>query len=147
MAERSGADLEFALRQVLDIMCMARVTEEPEHIATAGWLAMRVEFRGASHGEMRLRMPEETACHLAATFLGRRSSGEVTATEAVQVAGELTNMICGCFLSRLESAQIFELSAPRPYPPDTPQPQPSLARHYRLDKGSLYVALALTPWR
>lgn len=142
MSSNAAADLEAAVRQVLETMCFADVLGESECRVTEGSLAMRVEFRGHSHGEVRLRMPAETAANLAACFLGKETTAEVTAAEAAQVAGELSNMVCGCFLSKHDSECLFDISPPEPYPAAAASLWPGMAQSYLLDSGCIHVELA-----
>ncbi len=145
MSKNVESDMEEALREVLGTMFFTEVLAESECPVTDGSVAMRVEFRGESDGEMRLRMPAETANSLAAGFLGKETAGEVSSTEAMQVAGELSNMVCGCFLSRHEAEKLFELSSPEPVPPDAPAPVPSTAHSFQLDTGCIHLTLARRP--
>lgn len=145
MSKNVETDMEEALREVLGTMFFSEVLAESECPVTDGSLAMRVEFHGESDGEMRLRMPADTANTLAAGFLGKETVEQVSSTEAMQVAGELSNMVCGCFLSKHEAEKLFELSSPEPVRPDAPAPEPNTAQSFQLDTGCIHVMLARRP--
>ncbi len=79
--------------------------------APASWLEGRIRFVGPRTGEVRLYVPLELAQAMAANFLGLEE-GIPTDAQARDVVGELTNMICGNLLSRLDRKVIYNLSVP-----------------------------------
>ena len=135
------ADLERALREVVETMCFAMVLQRAEYPQTSGQeVALRVSFRGGESGEMHIRMESAAAEALAAGFLGR-DTADLTGEEVRQVAGELSNMICGCFLSNNRSDLEFEISTPELDPP--PANLPGAAEQaFLLDSGCIQLSFA-----
>lgn len=135
------ADLEDALRNVVETMCFAMVLERAEYPQAAGQeVALRVAFRGGASGEMHIRMEGAAAAALAAGFLGR-DTADVTGEEVRQVAGELSNMICGCFLSNNRSDLEFEISTPELDPPRATLPG-AAEQAFLLDSGCIHLSFA-----
>lgn len=58
-----------------------------------------------------MRLPVSTAEIVAGNFLGH-SGGEITSAQVEEVICELSNMICGSFLSRFRKDAIFDLAHP-----------------------------------
>src|SRR5690348_7671396 len=99
--------------EVLETMFFTSLAEEPEAppLANAPSVCARVSFRGAPSGKLGIRAPVETGRRIASNFLGLEEQA-VTETQIADVIGELSNMVCGWVLSRLESHTIFELQHP-----------------------------------
>jgi CheY-specific phosphatase CheX len=75
-------------------------------------LCVRVEFEGDPRGRMTLRVTAASAHTIAADFLGE-DEADLAEARVHEVVCELTNMICGAVLSRVESAEDFHLATPR----------------------------------
>lgn len=140
MSDRSAAALEQSLREVLETMFFSDIIGEAACRAAGDHFRFRVEFQGEPSGELRVSLPKETASALAASFLGKEKD-EVTGIEAVHVAGEFSNMVCGCFLSKHDSGTLFSLSSPALFEGDAPAPGASTNLDYELDEG--FVSLSL----
>lgn len=84
-----------------------------------------LDFEGNPCGSLLLRVTPPAARAIAANFLAA-DEPSLTGREVDDVICELTNMICGAALSRLESETAFHLHAPRiiseSAPPDLPDP-------------------------
>ncbi|MGD0796905.1 MAG: chemotaxis protein CheX [Acidobacteriaceae bacterium] len=81
-------------------------------------LAFSLHFAGDVSGRFGLRLHPDTARTLASNFLGEDPSA-LSPTEVSEVIGELTNMLCGSVMSRVEGEHKFILSHPEPtsFPP------------------------------
>ncbi len=75
------------------------------------WIRMRIEFAGPLVGDCQLQIDREAARALACTLLCLDPE-ELRDEQPEQVAGELTNMICGFLLSHLEPDANLTLGAP-----------------------------------
>ncbi|MBZ2177182.1 MAG: chemotaxis protein CheX [Acidobacteriota bacterium] len=140
----ADSDLIDAASEVLGMMFFTDVmngnvpSEEPEKPLT-----VKVEFQGASSGMLHMSMPRETAEALTANFLGL-PMGEVPTEEQVNnVVNELGNMVCGSFLSKHESEELFDLSKPEILAASEPPSQvATLRRSLELDNGKMVLALS-----
>ena len=118
--------MELALRDsvqdVLERMFFIDVAADPADFADdvspcSHDLAARVSFEGDPSGALTLRISCAAARQIAADFLGAEIE-EVSERQVVEVICELSNMICGSLLSRVEDAATFKLSAPSLLPSD-----------------------------
>ena len=75
--------------------------------------AFTLRFEGEIRGSFGLHLAENTARTLAANFLGEDDS-TLTPQDVSEVVGELTNMLCGSVVSRIEGRSKFALSHPEP---------------------------------
>lgn len=73
--------------------------------------AYRLEFRGDVNGDFVLGMTRQSAFALAANFLGE-DAGKLSEAIVDQVLGELTNMVAGCVLSKVEAGGTFTVTDP-----------------------------------
>jgi CheY-specific phosphatase CheX len=86
-----------------------------------------------------LSLSHATSRQIAAGFLALEED-EITQAQVDEVICELTNMLCGTLLSRLESASCFDLQHPCLAPvPDTQ----GYSHSFELESGSLSVWLTL----
>ena len=147
------AALSAAVEEVLETMCFTTVLAyargaSPAEVgprAEAGSppLSLDLSFAGNPSGRFRLALPASLARVLAVAFLGREPQ-EVSASDAVDVAGELSNMICGSVLSRLESKSIFQITHPESVPCAAAFGECDSA-WFDLGDGVLTVSLQLQP--
>jgi CheY-specific phosphatase CheX len=104
--------LRESVEEVLEKMFFAEsgdpgpIARTPEELVAA-----QVDFEGSPSGCLRLRIGLQAARQMAGDFLGVEPS-ELADGAAVEVVGELANMICGSVLSRMESETIFRLAKP-----------------------------------
>jgi len=74
-------------------------------------ISSTVRFAGDLAGSMSVTVPNPYARSLASSFLGI-TEAEVSPLITRQFVSELTNMICGCVLTGLDSQGAFQLFAP-----------------------------------
>jgi len=99
--------------EVLETMCFACVLGlvEPEALADRNNISSTVRFAGDLAGSMSVTVPHPYARSLASSFLGI-TEAEVSPLVTRQFVSELTNMICGCVLTGLDSQGAFQLFSP-----------------------------------
>lgn len=80
----------------------------------AAWIIATVRFEEAEcEGVVSCTLPEELALELFDAFTGRDPSGPMPEAESVfDLIGELANMVCGLWLTRLTSNHTFTLAKP-----------------------------------
>ena len=85
-----------------------------EQAGTGAWLVATVHFReGACAGMLSCTVPNDLARTLLDAFTGRDPRDPDPDREALfDLVGELSNMICGTWLTRMATAQAFTLSRP-----------------------------------
>jgi CheY-specific phosphatase CheX len=113
---------------------------EPE--PATGDIAVQLTFQGEPSGSLLLCLTGGAARQIAADFLALDES-EVSAAQTCDVVRELSNMICGSVLSRLESTTPFHLAGPQIVQPSAESGAgPSHTRYcVQLSNGTLTVAL------
>lgn len=138
--------LTDAVAEVLETMFFTSLAEdgEPPAPVTGPCVCTKLSFRGIPSGRLGVRVPLETARKMAATFLGVEEEA-VTETQLGEVACELSNMVCGSVLSRVESEAPFELLHPEIGPRETGCPRKGqvAGRTIALEEGVLEVWLEL----
>lgn len=112
--------LRNAVTEVLEKMFFIRVLEDPREAAEFSTreppcgepeIAARVTFHGEPSGSLSLRLDRRVARAIAADFLGEEEP--VLEPRLIEeVIGELVNMVCGAFLSSVESSVTFRLDTP-----------------------------------
>jgi CheY-specific phosphatase CheX len=132
--------------EVLNSMFFVGVESNGDESAIAGdeWMAARVAFRGARSGAFGIGAPLTTARTLAANFLGQDES-EIQDAQMEEVFCELSNMICGAFLSRLGDESVYDLSHPVRDDAASPAGEGVVSRWLQLDEGQLRVWLRMGP--
>ncbi len=134
------AVLQTALTEVLETMFFASVGGEIPTPAGPDALMATLRFVGQPSGSFSLAVSREAAEEMAAGFLGFED--EVTPGQPAEVIREMANMVCGSFLSKVESDTHFELSSPQ-----TPAEFPPEAWRcsFELENGSIEVGLTTLP--
>ncbi|MHB1673429.1 MAG: chemotaxis protein CheX [Acidobacteriaceae bacterium] len=132
---------------VLETMFFSALLGPAEAESGPAVLEARLAFHGRSSGTLAVRLSEPSARLLAAGFLGE---DEETLTEAQlsQMVCELSNMVCGSLVSKLESEEHFDLDSPQfvaagstaAAVPDAP---PAARQSFELENGILTVTLYL----
>jgi CheY-specific phosphatase CheX len=131
--------------EVLETMFFTSLVGEGAPESSPGpWVSADLCFRGSLSGRFGVRLPVATARRIAASFLGEEEES-LDAARAGEVVCELSNMLCGSVLSRLESEAAFELSHPQFDPqgsawPDDPQ---SVRRLLESEDGPMALRLDL----
>ena len=114
------------LRQLPDRM---PGTEEP--------LAFSLTFAGDISGRFGIHLDQMTARTLAVNFLGETAC--MSFDEISEVAGELSNILCGSVMSRVEGEHLFALSHPVPGTPTLSSTDDLLACWLNTDCGHITV--------
>jgi len=76
------------------------------------WLSACVHFSGPVAGRFELTVPEPLARHLCASFSGAEAPDEINEADLVDFTGELSNMMCGTWLTRTRRQDAFSLTPP-----------------------------------
>jgi CheY-specific phosphatase CheX len=95
--------------EVLETMFFTGIEDENASDADITKVSAELGFNGHPSGKFGVQVPLETGRLIAANFLG---SEEITDAQVAEVVGELSNMLCGSVLSRLEAGARFELFHP-----------------------------------
>jgi len=134
-----------ALDDVLEMMFFSEAFGPCELDLSADGLEANVAFAGETSGSVGIRISEASARCLAASFLGE-SENALTGPQIAQVVCELTNMLCGCIVSKMTPHGCFNLDSPellcrqREQSKDTSVIQQSFA----IEHGTLTVSLWLS---
>ena len=106
-----------------------------------------VDFAGEPSGRLILRIAVVAARSIAAGFLGEDECG-LSEIQVGDVLCELTNIICGSILSRIESKATFHLDSPRLLTSDSQLSADAIVHSVCLDNGVLTVRFATerTKW-
>jgi len=134
--------------EVLESMYFTSVLEASSHftplpVSQADLLAFGLRFRGVVHGSFGLSIGAAMARSLAANFLGEEED-TLSEVEVAEVVGELTNMLCGSIVSRIEGTTKFALSHPEPLVRE-PESLDILTSKLETDSGILQVWIAIDP--
>jgi CheY-specific phosphatase CheX len=144
---RLEQQLTDAAADVLGTMFFASVDEDlagaPVGFAAAdrARLATLLPFSGACSGSLAVSLDRSTAGTLAANFFGELSESE-TEQDCRMVMAELTNMVCGAMLSRLDRQCIFCLGSPEILPPG-PEVDGEVVRTLMVENGLLRLAFSI----
>ncbi len=84
--------------------------EQPLELQNPGLLKSEIHFAGLYSGFLRLFIPDTLSKVLAMNFLGFEE--EVSEPQTEDMAGELTNMVCGNLFSILDKTSAYTLSSP-----------------------------------
>ena len=105
------AALAESVQEVLEKMFFVDLADSPPGETPAGGIAAELNFDGNPPGSFRLVLDQAAARSAAADFLGE-DPAELSDEQMNEVVCELSNMICGSVLSRIESTATFRLSKP-----------------------------------
>ena len=86
--------------------------ENSRENGSAGFFRSTIDFQGDYSGEITLFLPTPLARSMTANFLGFREE-EVTESQALDMAGEITNMISGNLFSLQNKKEGSKLSMPK----------------------------------
>ena len=134
-----------AVADVLEMMFFSEVLGPGEPDSNAIELEAHVAFAGETSGKVGIRISEPSARCLAASFLGE-SEDALTGAQIAQVVCELTNMLCGCIVSRMASRGSFNLDSPefiRPHNENSTQIS-ATQQSFEIEHGTLTVSLSLS---
>ncbi len=113
-AETMRAAIGSAAETVLETMffTMPESEAEPVFPSDAQVLRTAMTISGAWSGRFELNASLDSARTIAGNFLGEVDPALVSDDQISAVLCELTNMICGSALSRLDGDKIFDLGSP-----------------------------------
>lgn len=103
--------LAGAVDDVLETMFFSETFGSCESEPDLTAIEARVVFSGASSGSVAVRISESSARSLAASFLGE-SEDSLDDAQVAHVVCELTNMLCGSIVTKMECKGCFDLGAP-----------------------------------
>jgi len=104
--------VEAAAVQAFEVMCFAELTPAAENLPITGKrIVAQVDFDHKASGQLRLELPPEAAGIIASNFFGG-DEAELSESQVRSLVAELTNIICGSLLSRLNSGSLMMLSSP-----------------------------------
>jgi CheY-specific phosphatase CheX len=122
--------------EVLETMFFTGVMGETSDLP-ADPITTRLHFRGNPSGSFGLSLSHDSSRQIAAGFLAEEEQ-DISQSQVDEVICELTNMLCGSLLSRIESETSFELS----HPELAPLPEhPEYSRNFEIENGTLGVWL------
>ena len=102
-----------------------------EQIITA-----ELRFSGTPSGRLQVSLNEAAARSIACNFLGEDRPELVSKSDMEQVLGELSNMVCGSVLSRMDAQAVFSLSHPELKTIESPtQLHPAVVASFELADG------------
>lgn len=146
MPENGWADaLWLTAEEVLEKMffaCVCGPAPDAECSAEPCLIA-HVAFQGRPCGALTVSISRPAALTLAANFLAVGDDESPSDAQVAAVVCELTNMICGCLLTKVESDDCFRLSAPAVLQHEPDRRVPELRQSLDLGDGILSLALAL----
>ena len=113
------------------------------------WLVATVRFeQGALVGSVSCTLPENLASGLFDAFTGRDPGEDAPiATLVHDLVGEFSNMVCGAWLTRVESSRTFTLTHPSVEPAVKPAAAGDLRLLAAIDDLPVAVDLRLQPQR
>jgi len=136
--------LAAAAADVLETMFFSSVIGEAPVRATpsADAVAARLQFSGARSGAFALRLTEAAAQVIAANFLAEETD-EPSKPQVQEVVCELTNMMCGSVLSRLDRGAHFDLGQPAVVDAaEVAQPE-AVSRAFDIGEGEIAIFLSM----
>ena len=97
---------------VLETMFFSAPSGPSEEEMGSSGIKVRVAFRGYPSGTVEVCVSESSARTLASSFLGEDEK-TLTDSQPGEVVCEMSNMLCGSLISKLESEQSFDLDFPQ----------------------------------
>jgi len=136
--------LAAAAADVLETMFFSSVIGEAPVSATppADAVAARLRFSGARSGAFGLRLTEGAARVIAANFLAEETD-EPTKPQVQEVVCELTNMMCGSVLSRLDRGAHFDLEQPAMVDAAAVAEPEAVSREFDIGDGEIAIFLSM----
>ena len=135
--------LRDSVKEVLEKMFFVEPVEEqfPTAESGSGAIAVGLAFDGSPSGSLCLCVGNDAARQIAADFLGE-GDDSLPVQKVQEVICELANMICGSFLSHVETSTTFRLASPHlgAEPPADSRPVKERTAHaVQIAAGSLMV--------
>jgi CheY-specific phosphatase CheX len=131
-----------SVSEVLETMFFTSIVADDSQEESGSIISAELSFLGSPSGRFGVRVPHSTGCRIAADFLGL---DEVSAEQVGDVVCELTNMICGSVLSRVEAGARFELMHPEVDPRNTDwrQYKGAVGSTFGLEEGTVTIWMTL----
>lgn len=112
------------------------------------FLKSEIHFSGAQTGQLQLVLPYDLGETLAMNFLGFEE--EVSESQVLDMACELTNMICGNLFSVFDKTAVYTLGAPSiqklSFPDEAPPAKPSdLVLYFSADGQPITLQIQFDP--
>lgn len=133
--------LTSAAAEVLESMCFVSILGPRTETPDQDWLWTRLDFSGSSTGSFGIGASQAAGKLITSNFLGQETA-EASLEQMEEVLCELSNMICGSFLSRYRHADLFDLS----HPVRDPQAYTSttaISQTLEIEEGSIHIWLEL----
>ncbi len=139
--------LRGAVDAVLETMFFSTLLGPAEPDTGTAVLEAHVSFHGRPSGSLAVCLSEPSARLLASGFLGEDEE-VLTDSQPGEIVCELTNMLCGSLVSKLESEQSFALGSPELVGAATRadaarDDPPTVRQSFQLENGILTVTLRL----
>lgn len=114
--EKIAETMTISISEVFERMFFIFL-EPPEEECSGYDMEAAIRFGGPLNGEVRILLSQGMAQDMMRNMLGMDEE-EMTPQAREDCAKEAANMVCGDFLSKLDSNQVFSLSVPvfRPQP-------------------------------
>ena len=134
--------LSAAAADVLETMFFSPILGEtaPEALPSAPAIAARLRFSGGLSGTFALRVSASAAEIIAANFLGEETEHPAPG-QVPDVVCELSNMLCGSVLSRMDSEAHFDLEHPELVDPLELAMPNAASRAFDIGEGEVTVFL------
>jgi len=131
-----------AVASVLESMFFAEAEEQSEPCFDKCDLQAQVTFFGEVSGILRVRLGEQSARSLSASFLGEDEES-LSRIQLEQVVCELANMLCGWIVSRTERDGVWRLGSPELICAVSEEPG-WMQQSFGVEHGALTVSLSLS---
>ena len=130
--------------EVLETMFFTGIVEEDSKEESDLLVSAELAFHGSPSGRFGVRVPCSTGRQIASSFLGL-DEGELSEAQIGDVVCELTNMVCGSVLSRVETGARFELMHPEVDPRncDWRKYKDVIGSTFGLEEGTITVWMTL----
>jgi CheY-specific phosphatase CheX len=130
--------------EVLETMFFTGIVEEDSKEESDSLVSAELVFHGHPSGRFGVRVPYSTSRRIASSFLGL-DEDELSEEQIGEVVCELTNMVCGSVLSRVETEARFELMHPEidPRNCDWRKYKDAVGSTFGLEEGSITVWMTL----
>ena len=140
-------ELDHLLRQsvdeVLETMFFIREFDPAGQSPDESQVMALMDFEGSPSGSLRVSVNGKAARSIAADFLGEEEQ-TISQQQIEEVICELTNMICGSVLSKVEATALFHLSTPeivrQPQNPEKPL-ETAIRSTARVAQSAITVAM------
>ena len=132
-----------AVAEVLETMFFSEILGDGQPDLSCTALEAHVAFTGNSSGTVDVQISEAAARSLTASFLGE-SEESLSGLQLAHLVCELTNMLCGCIVSKMSAQGCFNLGSPEliEQPHHESDECIEIQRSFAIERGTLTVSLA-----